>query len=153
MQGMVWAKAAQTYRRATENMRIMNTWQSWLQTRLNDHACKQWVQKQCHACDSSEMQWKTKIVLLQANMHQNDSKCSLKPSRKHLHKEKYKKRLKRSKRHENQTYPENFELNVLKTPRCNVGCQSSKVDVRNGLCIVEWMSFYKIKVMTCMPQI
>ena len=45
-----------------------------------------WVQKQCHACDSREMQWKNETMLLQVNMHQNDSKRSLKPSRQHLHK-------------------------------------------------------------------
>lgn len=29
------------------------------------------------------------------------------------------------------------ELNVLKTPRCSVGCQSSKIDVRNELCNIK----------------
>ena len=31
------------------------------------------------------------------------------------------------------TYPEIVEMDVSKTPGCVVGCQSSKIDVKNGL--------------------
>jgi len=47
--------------------------------------------KYCHACDNNEMQMKTETMLLQANIHENNSKRSLKSRRQHSHKEKDKK--------------------------------------------------------------
>ena len=93
------------------------------------------------------------MVLLQANIYQNDRKRSLKSSKQCSHKAKHKKQQKRSARHEKQTYPEKTKLKVPKTLGCNVGSQSCKVDVRNDLCGIQFMNFDKIKVMTHMPQI
>jgi len=83
----------------------------------------------CHISDCScetvscfEMQVKTEIVLLKANIHQNDIQRSLKSSRQQSHKEKQKKRQKGSTRHEREAYPKIVELNVPTTPRCNVRC-------------------------------
>lgn len=47
--------------------------------------------KQFHACNNNEMRKKTKMVLLQDNMHQNDNKHSLKSRRQQSYKEKDKK--------------------------------------------------------------
>jgi len=52
-----------------------------------------------------------------------------------------------------QTYPETTKMKVSKTPGCNLGCQSYKVDLRNELYSIQFMSFDKIEVMTHMPQI
>ena len=73
--------------------------------------------------------------------------------RQHSHKAKHKKRQKHNARHEKKNYLETTKLEVLKTPRCNVGCQSYKIDVRNELCSVCFISFDKIEVKTCMPRI
>lgn len=56
-------------------------------------------------------------------------------------------------RHEKWAYLKTAELNVLMTPRCNVGFQSYKVDVRNELCNVWFLSFGKIEDVMRMPQI
>lgn len=145
----------------------------WVKTRVNDHSCKQQVQdsengkkcmcvkwvaatmiiqaKQCHACDNSEMQTKTEVMLGQASMNQNNRKHSLKSSRQHSYKAKHKKCQKWNARYEKRAYPKTNELNVPTNPRCNVGCQSCKIDVRNELCIIQLMSFDKIEVATRMP--
>ena len=44
-------------------------------------------------------------------------------------------------------------MDVPKTPKCDVGCQCDKIDVRNELCNIWQMSFDKIEVMMHMPQI
>lgn len=93
------------------------------------------------------------MVLLQANIHQNDTKCSLKSSKQHLHKEKHKKRQKCSGSHEKKTYPKITKLKVPKAPGCDVGCQSCKINVRNEIFNVWFISFDKIKVMMRMPKI
>lgn len=49
--------------------------------------------------------------------------------------------------------PKTAELNVLTTPKCDVGCPSCKNNVRNELCNVWLMIFYNIEVATRMPQI
>ena len=89
--------------------------------------------KHYYACDNSEMLTKTETVLVQANMHANDSKHSQKSSKQHSHKPKHKKRHKRCKRQVKRTYPKIAEMDVSKTPGCVVGCQSSKIDVKNEL--------------------
>lgn len=86
-------------------------------------------------------------------LHQNDNKNSLKLSRYPSHEEKHKKLQKHNTIHEKWAYPETTELNVSTTPRCNVECQRCKVDVRNELYSIQFMSFDKIKVVTHMPQI
>jgi len=82
--------------------------------KVNDNSCKQEVhdsengkacmyvkrvaetltvcEKQCHACDNSEMQTKTEMVLVQPSMHANDNKYLLKSSRQCSHKAKHKTR-------------------------------------------------------------
>lgn len=89
--------------------------------------------KKCHACDNSEMQMKIEMVIVKANMHAHDIKRSQKSSRQHSHKSKHKKQHKCYKRQVKKTYPRIIELDVLKTPRCIVGCQRSKIDVKNEL--------------------
>jgi len=156
-------------------MRILNAWwdewkQEWMIIhenskcmiqKMGNHArvwseSSQWrpfMQKQCHACNNNEMWTKTEAVLLKANIHKNERKHSLKSSKQHSHEAKHKKQQKRSTRHEKRAYHETTELNVLTSLRCNVGCQSYKVNVRNEICIIWLMSFYKIEVVTYMPQI
>ena len=56
-------------------------------------------------------------------------------------------------RHEKRACPETTELNVPMNPRCNVGCQSYKVDVRNEFYNVQFMSFDQIEVVTRNSQI
>ena len=77
---------------------------------------------------------KTETVLIQAIMYQNDNKRSQKSRRQHSYKEKHKKRQKCNTRHGKWAYPITNESNVPKSPRCDVGCQSYKVDVRNERC-------------------
>lgn len=110
-------------------------------------------EKQFHACDNSEMLTKTKTVLVKAIMYQNNSKNSLKSSRHHSYEVKQKKHQKCNTRHGRQAYPKTIKRNVLTNPRCDVGCQSFKVDVRNEIYNVEFMSFDKIEEVTCTPQI
>jgi len=92
--------------------------------------------KQFHACDSSEIVMQTERMLVQASIHVNDNKCSLKSSRQHSYKVKHKKHQKWNTRNEKWDYQKIDEMNVPTTPRCNVGCQSWKVNVRNELCNV-----------------
>ena len=48
-------------------------------------------EKQFHACDMSEMLMKTKTMLEQASMYQNEKNFSLKSSGQHSYQEKHKK--------------------------------------------------------------
>jgi hypothetical protein len=109
--------------------------------------------KQFHACDNSEIATKTETELGQASIYVNDSKHSKKSSKQYSHKRKHKKRQKCNTRHGKRAYPKTAELNVPTAPRCDVGCQSYKVDVRNELCSIRLMSFDNIEVVTRMPQI
>lgn len=93
------------------------------------------------------------MILVQANMHANKSRNSWKSSRQYSHKPKHKKRQKCSARHVNQAYPETTELNMPMTLTCDVGCQKCKIDARNEICIVQFLNFDKINIMTRMPQI
>lgn len=43
------------------------------------------------------------------------------------------KRQKINKRHEKWTYPKKFELSLSNASRCDGGCQSSKIEVKNEL--------------------
>ena len=95
----------------------------------------------------------TEIMLVQASMYQNDNKHSLKSGKQHSYEAKRKKRHKCNTRHEKRTYPKTTELNVPTTPRCNVGCQSYKVDVSNELYSVWLRIFDKIEFAIRMPQI
>jgi len=70
-------------------------------------------------------------------MYQNDSEHSLKSSKQHSYESKHKKCPKCNTRHRKQAYPKTTELNVPRNPRCNVGCQSYKVDVRNELYSIQ----------------
>jgi len=99
------------------------------------------------------MLMKTEMVLVQAIMYQNDIKRSLKSSRQHSYEAKHKKHQKCNRRHEKQAHPKTDVLNVPMTPRCNMGCQSYKVTMRNKLCSVRFMCFDKIEDVTHMPQI
>ena len=92
-------------------------------------------------------------MLVQASKYQNDSNRSLESSRQHSYKEKHKKCQKCNTRHGKQDYPKTIELNVPRNPRCDVGCESYKVDFRNELCSVQFMSFNKLEYVTCMHQI
>lgn len=94
---------------------------------------------------------KTEKVLLQANIHQNGSKCSLKSSRHYSHKAKQTKQQNHNERHEKWASPKTIELSVSTNSRCNVGCQSCKFDVRNELCSIRLMSCNRIEVVMCMP--
>jgi len=96
---------------------------------------------------------KTEIVLVQDSMYQNNSKHSLKSRRQCSYEAKHKKRQKCNTRHGKWPYPKTTELNVPTTPRCDVGCQIYKVDVRNELYSVQLMSFDKIEVVTHMRHI
>ena len=109
--------------------------------------------KQFHACDNSEIGKKTETVLVQASMHVNESKHSRKSRKQYSQMRKHKKREKCSTRHGKRAYQKITELNVLTSPRCDVGCQSYKVDARNELCSIRLMSFDNIEVLTHMPQI
>ena len=110
-------------------------------------------EKQFHACDSIEMLMKTKMVLVQARMYQNNNKHSLKSRRKHSYDVKHKKRQKCNTSHGKWAYPKTVDLSVPTSPRCDVGCQRCKVDVRNELCGIKLMSFDNIEVVTCIAQI
>ena len=94
---------------------------------------------------------KTDTVLVQAIMHVNDRKHSKKSSKEYTYKRKIKRQQKCSIRHGKQAYAKTTELNVPTAPRCDVGCQSCKVDVRNELCSIRLMSFGNIDVVTHMP--
>ena len=144
-------------------------------TEVMDSACKTWMEyttnistcmsvryfagwanvyaKQFHACDSSEIAMKTETKLGQASIYVNNNKRSNKSSKQYSYKQKHKKRHKCSTRHGKRAYPKTTELNVLTIPRCDVGCQSYKIDMRNELCNVRLMSFDNIEVVTCMPRI
>ena len=89
--------------------------------------------KQFHACDSSEIATKTETELEQASIHVNDSKHSKKSRKQYSYKRKAKKRQKCNINQGNQAYPKATDMNVPTAPRCDVGCQSCKVDVRNEL--------------------
>ena len=151
--GRVQAKAAQACRQTTERkcececMAILSVSMSqWLcmQTSMKDSengtTCT-WVRrvaestnvraKKFHACDNDEIAMKLEIVLGQASIHVNDRKRSKKSSKHYLHKRKHKKWHKCNTRHGKRAYPKIVELNVPTTPRCDVRCQSCKVDVRN----------------------
>ena len=95
---------------------------------------------------------KAKIMLAQASMYQNNNKRSLKSSKQHSYEVKHKKYQKCNPRHGKQTYPNTAEMNVPTTPRCNMGCQSRKVNVRNELCSVCFMTFDKVEDVMHMPQ-
>lgn len=90
-------------------------------------------EKQFHACDNKEIATKAKIVLVQANMYQNDSKFSLKLSIQCSYEAKHKKGQKCNTRHERRAYYKTAELSEPTTPRCDVGWQRCKVDVRYEL--------------------
>jgi len=109
--------------------------------------------KQFHVCDSSEMATKYEIELGQAIIYANDIKRSKKSRKWYSHKQKHKKRQKCSTRNGNWAYPKTVELNVSTTPRCDVGCQSCKDDVRNELCSIRLMSFDNIEVVMRLPRI
>lgn len=91
-------------------------------------------EKQFHACENSEIEMKTEIVLIQASMYQNDDKRPLKSITQCPYEEKHKNRQKCNTSHGKWAYPKTTKLNVPTTPRCDVGCQGYKVDVRNELC-------------------
>ena len=76
---------------------------------------------------------KIETILLQDNVHENDSKNSQKSSKQHSHKPKHKKRQKCCKRQVKRTYLEIAELDVMKTPGCVVGCHIFNIDVKNEL--------------------
>lgn len=61
-------------------------------------------------------------MLVHANMHANNNKHSQKSSIQHSHKPKHKTQQKCCKRQVKWTYPEIAELDVSKTPGCNVDC-------------------------------
>ena len=96
---------------------------------------------------------KTEMVLVHTRMYQNNSKHSLKSSRQHSYEAKHKKFQKCNIGHGKKAYPKNVELSMPTAPRCDVGCQSCKVDVRNDLCIIQLMRFHNIEVVTRMSRI
>ena len=93
---------------------------------------------------------KIETELGQAIIYVNDNKRSMKSSKQYSYKRKHKKRQKCSTRHGKRAYPKIAELNVLTALRCDVGCQSYKVDVRNEVCNVRLMIFDNIEVVMCM---
>lgn len=51
------------------------------------------------------------------------------------------------------SYLETTKLNVPTNPRCNVGFQSCKVNVRKELCRIRFMSFDEAEFVMHMPLI
>ena len=117
--------------------------------------CAGWANvraKQSHACDNSEIAKKNEPELGQASTYVNENQHSKKSRKQYSYKRKDKKRQKCSIRYGKRAYPKTAELNVSTAPRCDVGCQSYNVAVRNKICSVWMMSFDNIEVVTCMPQ-
>ena len=124
----------------------------------NMHVCEavcRLGERLCKTVSCLQQQWDSnaETKLGQANIYVNDNKHSKKSSKQYSHKRKHKKRQKCSTRHGKQAYPKTTELNAPTAPRCDVGCQRCKADVRNELCNVQMMSFDNIEVVTRMPRI
>ena len=167
-----WAKIGQAHQWATESeyenecMATLSEsridWQctqTWMKDSVNKSTCM-WVKrvaesttiraKQFHACDNTKIASKIETMLGKTSIHVNDSKHSKKSRKEHSHKRIHKKRQKCWIIQVEATCPWIADPDVSKSPGCVVGCQSSKINVK------EWALMHQInwfELMMCMPQI